>query len=409
MRWPAVRLIGSWTLAHFGYRASLIAMPLLALQQTGASWTVGLVSGAGGVPIIAAPWWTRALQQRLRTARALTGLMAAEGLLTLVVPLAAWLHTLTPATMIAAGFGIGVSNAVSGPLNASLLAEIGDRRARRPDEAGVGAARLLATQDSAVKVAMTIAPLTTLPMLPVVGATWTVASEGLLSLLGAALIAGLHLTTHTGQTANPIGIRSLLAGHRDIATGWTVRAIGCAAWFAFTLGLTLLGERDGHGVLLAAVGLTAYSGGAIAGSGLGIVTSSSARPALVNSLSWVVAGLGWLAMACWPDPWLIGAAAVVMGLTVPAGNAATTAMVTRTFGGLERRAALTAQTTVVTGSSTLGMLVGGPLIALIGARDAIGAAGALVAASAAAVAVSAYRRSRTPLRVCPSVLERMRT
>ena len=46
-----------------------------------------------------------------------------------------------------------------------------------------------------------------------------------------------------------------------------------------------------------------------------------------------------------------------MGLAVPAGNAATTAMVTRSYIGLERRAALTAQATVVTGSSTMGMLL----------------------------------------------------
>ena len=73
MRWSAARLIGSWSLAHFGYRAALIAMPLLALQQTGSAWTVGLVSGAGGIPAITAPWWTGRLQRRTSSARCAGG------------------------------------------------------------------------------------------------------------------------------------------------------------------------------------------------------------------------------------------------------------------------------------------------------------------------------------------------
>ena len=150
VRWSAIRLIGAWSLAHFGYRAALIAMPLLALEQTGSTWTVGLVSGAGGLPVILAPWWTTPLQRGLRSAGVLAGLMAAEGVATLVVPASAALDRLTPSLMIGAGLLIGMLNAVTGPLNASLLASVGD--SSDTAQRRVGAARLLALQDSAVKV-----------------------------------------------------------------------------------------------------------------------------------------------------------------------------------------------------------------------------------------------------------------
>ncbi len=147
-------------------------------------------------------------------------------------------------------------------------------------------------------------------------------------------------------------------------------------------------------MLLATVGLAAYSGGAIAGSALGMVSASSSRPALVNSLSWVVAGLGWLTMGIFANLAVIAVAAAVMGLVVPAGNAATTAMVTRSCTGLERRAALTAQATVVTGSSTMGMLLGGPLIAWSARALASCSAGLVVATVAAAAALGEYSRRR---------------
>jgi predicted MFS family arabinose efflux permease len=407
MRATALRLIGSWSLVHLGYRAALIALPLLAIEQTGSAWTVGLVSGAGGIPAVTAPWWTGRLQRRLSSARALAGLMVGEGIATLVVPAAAGVDALTPAVMIAAGLAIGVLNAVSGPLNASLVASIGDRAdARRGDSgsraAGTGAARLLALQETAVKVSMTVAPLVALPMVTVVGAAWTVALEGMLTLAAAGLVATLRLSSRLDAgSERPPRVRALLARHREIGVGWTVRGLGCAAWFAFTLCLTVLGQREGSGVLLATVGLASYSGGAIAGSALGMVSASSSRPALVNSLSWVVAGVGWLIMGVVPTLPVIAIAAAVMGLAVPAGNAATTAMVTRSYTGLERRAALTAQATVVTGSSTMGMLLGGPLIAMIGPRACIIAAGLVVAAVAAAVALGEYSRGRRGTRPEP--------
>jgi hypothetical protein len=383
-----------------GYRVSTIVLPLLALQQTGSTWAVGLIGGAAGLPVITAPWWSGLLQRRLRSAAALGKLMAAEGIAALVVPSAAGIGRLTPAVMVAAGLLIGVLTAVSGPLNATLLAEEGDRRDLRHAAAGagirtgVGAARLLAVQETVVKVAMTVAPLVALPLVGLLGACWTVAVEGCLTLVAAAGVATVRGSAAARSGDERPRVRAVLLRHREIAIGWAIRGAGCAAWFAFTLGLTILGEDEGVGVLLATVGLASYSAGAVVGSVLGTLTAASTRPALVNSLSWFVAGLGWTAMGCRPSVVVVGVAAALMGLVVPAGNAATTAMVTRSTSGLERRAALTAQTTVVTGATTLGLLAGGPIIALAGPRAAVLGVGVVLATLAAAAVVGEYSRDR---------------
>jgi hypothetical protein len=391
MRFPTARLIAAWTVTHFGYRAAVIALPLLALQETGSAWTVGLVAGAAGVPTITAPWWTRGLQRRLGSASALAALLAAEGLATLVVPVSALLGTLSPPLMIGSGLAVGALNALSGPLDSALLAAVGDRRDPRH-----GAAQLLAVQETSLRAAMTLAPLATLPLIAWIGTAPTVALEGLLSLVGAGLVATVRMRITVGDDEEIPGVRGLLGRHPEVRLGWLVRGTGCAAWFAFTLGLAVLGAETGRGLLLATVGITSYSLGSLAGSLGGILAARSRRPALLNSAAWTAAGVGWLVMAARPTPVVIAATAVVMGLVIPAGNAATAALVTRATTGAGRRAALTAQATVVAGSSTLGSLVGGPIIAVCGARAAIGGAGAVVLVVAVGVAVRSARQLPAP-------------
>jgi hypothetical protein len=397
MNRPVVRLVAAWTVTHFGYRAALIALPLLVLEETGSAWALGLVAGATGVPTITAPWWTRRLQRRLTSAAALAGLLAAEGVATLVVPIAGVAGRLSAAVLVGSGLAVGLLNAVSGPLDSALLAALGDQR--DPEH---GAARLLAVQDTGVRLAMTLAPLATLPLIALVGSAATVALEGTLSLVGALLVATVRLTAHTEAEGDIPRMRDLLSRHPVIRAGWLVRGAGCAAWFVFPLGLSMLGVEQGRGVLLATVGLTAYAVGSLGGSVLGVAAVRSARPSLVNAGAWVVAGFGWLTMAAHPTPFVIGATAVAMGLAVPAGNAATTVLVTRSTSGLERRSALTAQATVVVGASTLGSLVGGPLIATFGARATIGGAGAMVLL--VAIAVAAVRWEPQPASVSAAQL-----
>jgi hypothetical protein len=256
MRFPVIRLVAAWSITHFGYRAAVIALPLLALAETGSAWTVGLVAGAAGLPTITAPWWSRTLQRRLATARALAALLALEGLATLAVPVAAVLGLLTPATMIASGLAVGVLNAVSAPLDSALLAALGDRR-----DAEYGAAQVLALQETSVRLVMMLAPMATLPLIAMVGSAATVALEGVLSIVGASLIVSLVVRAHPVEEDEPPRVHGWLRSHPEIRSGWTVRGVGCAAWFAFTLGLALLGQETGRGVLLATIGLTAYSVG----------------------------------------------------------------------------------------------------------------------------------------------------
>ena len=51
-------------------------------------------------------------------------------------------------------------------------------------------------------------------------------------------------------------VRSLLSRHPVIRAGWLVRGVGCAAWFAFPLGLAVLGAAGVAGVLLGPGGRT---------------------------------------------------------------------------------------------------------------------------------------------------------
>ena len=270
------------------------------------------------------------MQRHLASARALAALLCVEGVATLIVPAAAVVGMLTPAVMIGSGLAVGVLNAVSGPLDAALLATLGDER-----DAGHGAAQVLALQETSVRVVMTLAPLATFPLIAAIGTAGTVALEGVLSIVGAGLVVSLAVRAHGVEGDEVPRIHDLLREHPEIRSGWTVRGVGCGAWFAFTLGLALLGQDTGRGALLATIGLTAYSVGAVVGSAGGFLAARSARPAVLNSAAWLFAGLGWVVMGLHPTTIVIGAVSVLMGLTVPAGNAATTAMVTRATSGLE--------------------------------------------------------------------------
>lgn len=400
----AARLIIAWTLGNVGFRIAMVALPLLAVAQTGSAWTVGLVTGAAGVPVITAPWWSRPAQARLGSVGALAWLMCAEGAVSLCVPLAARLDLLGPVVMIGIGLCTGVLNAVSGPLDASLLATLGDARevGSSHEGSGRGAARMLSAQDGSIKAATTMAPLASLVLIQAVGLTATVAADGLLTLVGAACLVGLRVDpVHLDPGSRPQSVRHLLHGQPTIVIGFVVRAAGCGAWFAFTLCLALVGEQRGIGVQLATVGLSSYAAGAVAGSLLGVYAAGTSRPALLNSASWLLAGAGWVVIGLHPTLLLTGVTAAAMGLVVPAGNAATTALVTRAYAGAARRSMLTAQATVVTGSTTLGVLVGGPLIALVGAAPAIVAAGGCVTTIACVGLFGALRERRSPRRSAP--------
>ena len=59
-----------------------------------------------------------------------------------------------------------------------------------------------------------------------------------------------------------------------------LRGTGCVTWFAFTLGLSVVGEQRGQPSLFLAAGMTGYAGAHLGGGGL--VTSAVAVLVLVQ-------------------------------------------------------------------------------------------------------------------------------
>ena len=319
MNRPVVRLVAAWTVTHFGYRAALIALPLLVLEETGSAWALGLVAGATGVPTITAPWWTRRLQRRLTSAAALAGLLAAEGVATLVVPISGWRDGCPRRCWSDPGSRWDCST----PCRARSTRRCSPRSAinaipstGRPD---CSPCRTPGAAGDDSRPAGHVA--VDRPRRHRCHGR----ARGTLSLVGALLVATVRLTAHTEAEGDIPRMRDLLSRHPVIRAGWLVRGAGCAAWFAFPFGLSMLGVEQGRGVLLATVGLTAYAVGSLgARCSVSPPYDPHARRSSMPAPGW--SPVRWLTMAAHPTPFVIGATAVVMGLAVPAGNAATTVL-----------------------------------------------------------------------------------
>jgi predicted MFS family arabinose efflux permease len=75
-------------------------------------------------------------------------------------------------------------------------------------------------------------------------------------------------------------------------------------------------------------------------------------------------------------------------VTVVLGIAAISLQITRTSAGAERRALLSGQSVVVNASSSAGLLIGGPVIAAVGAEHTLIGSGLLTSAVAIGVVVA---------------------
>jgi hypothetical protein len=96
------------------------------------------------------------------------------------------------------------------------------------------------------------------------------------------------------------------------------------------------------------------------------------------------------------SPALVAVLAAVGGVAMPIGIAAVNALITDRTSGPERRAAFAAESIIHDGLATLGMLAGGAVIGLVGARSALVGAGVLQAAVALTVLI--VHRSGRPVR-----------
>ncbi|MFF3665878.1 MFS transporter [Microtetraspora malaysiensis] len=360
-------------LTWMGQRTTAVALPLVALAETGSAWATGLVGGAVGLPMLTSAWWARGLRQRLTTGRALAGVLAVQVVGLLVVPIGAVLGTVGPIHLAAAGLITGCATAVSAPAQRALLADICD---------GLGsgvAARMLAWQDFAHRSTMILAP-------PLAG--WAISVSGPFELLwaeaaGVGLGAAVLLTVRGDATATAGGevtdapaLRDVLARHPEVRRAVTMSGVGGLVWFAFTLGLAILGAETGRPGLLISAGMTGYGVGSLIGA-LMAPTVVPRLPSLgTMATGWIVLGMAFAALpAVTSSLTLIACLAAVGGFAMPLGIGAMNRLITVRTDGAERRAAFAAESLVHDGAVSLGLLGGGAIIGLAGAGPTLVVAG----------------------------------
>jgi hypothetical protein len=368
-------ILGSTFVTWMGQRTTAVALPLVALAGTGSAWSTGLVGGAVGLPMLTSAWWARRLRQRLTTGRSLACVLVVQIAGLLVVPIGAVLGSVSALHLIAAGLVTGCSTALSGPGQRALLSDVCD---------GLGpatATKMLAWQDFAHRVTMVLAP-------PAAG--WAVGVGGPLPLLwaeavgvavAAALLLSVRGTATAAVAARPVSapaLRHVLARHRDIRRAVTMSGVGGLSWFAFTLGLAILGVRTGQPGVLIAAGMTGYGLGSLAGALLAPLLVPRLPELATIATGWVVLGLMFTALPTVTSSTVsVACVASVGGFSMPLGIGALNRLITAHTSGAQRRAAFAAESLVHDGAVSIGLLLGGALIGLVGAGPTLVGAGIL--------------------------------
>lgn len=309
-----------------------------------------------------------------------------------MVPAAAMLGLLHASVLIASGLLLGCGDALSGPGRSALLADTGDRWGS--DRAVV----LLTWQDGIRRVGMVVgAPAGALA----VAAGFTDAMlwvEAVAVLMAGLLAIGIVGERSPAAVVVP-SIRGSLVGRPDVLYGWIARGTGSFTWFAFPLGLSVIGaERGRPGVYLAA-GMAGYGMGSVVGTIASLAVVRRFSPAPLAALAWTLMGLCWIGMGIWTTPAAIAGVAALSGATLVLGITAISRVITRSSAGAERRALLSGQTVVVNATSSVGLLVGGPVIAAAGAQHTLIGAGFLTAS--VAIGVLVVRRNTAAVESAP--------
>jgi MFS family permease len=363
-------------ITDFTYRTSQVALPLVVLAGTGSAAATGLVAGAAGVPVLLSPWWTRRLRHRIVSGRGVAACYVVEALALSVVALAATVGHLDMVLLAGAGLLLGSAEALDGPGRDALVADHGDRMG--PDRA-LG---LLTLRDLIRRIGMVTGPAVGGLVVGRGQAVPLLWAEVASILVSAALADGVPATTRYGEVRVADPIWGVVRRRQDVLAGWVVRGTGCALWFSFTLGLALLGVEENRGGAFLAAGMTAYGVGSVLGT-LGAVRLLRMLPVLPSIVAaWAITGGCWIAMGLLHTMPVVVASAVVSGLAVVVGNAGVTAQITRGSTGAERRTLMAGQSVVVNAASSIGLLVGGPVLAAIGATTALQLAGWVTAAVA---------------------------
>jgi hypothetical protein len=375
-RFEALALLAGSGTADFAMRITQVALPLVILRETGSVGATGLVGGAAGVPVLLSPWWARKARQWVDSGPRLAVVALVTAIALASVPAAAGLGLLTPEVLVLSGLMLGCGTALSDPGRSALLADTGDRW-------GADRAVLLLTwQDGLRRVGMLIGP-TVGALAVTAGFTNRLLWIEAVAVVGAGLLA---CTVPARRTAgNTVGqaelpsIRGSLKGRPEVRYGWLIRGTGCVTWFAFTLGLSVLGEQRGRPGIYLAAGMTGYGVGSLIGTAISLAVVRRIPPVVCAAVAWSWSGLCWIAMGLWPTPAVVAVAGAFSGVTVVVGISAISVIITRSSAGAERRTLLGGQAVVVSASSSAGLLVGGPIIAAAGAQVTLVGAGTITA------------------------------
>ncbi|MDX6260745.1 MAG: hypothetical protein QOH84_2433 [Kribbellaceae bacterium] len=379
-RRDALFLLAGSGSADLAFRFAQVALPLVVLQQTGSVAATGLAGGCAGIPVLLSPWWARRARQWVDSGTRLAMLAVVQAAALAMVPAAATLGLLHAWVLIASGLLLGCGDALSSPGRSALLADTGDRWG--PDKAVV----LLTWQDGVRRVGMVVgSPAGALAV--AAGFTDVLLWVEAVAVLAAGLLA-IGIVGERSPAALVVpSIRGSLAGRPDVLYGWIARGTGSLTWFAFPLGLSVIGaERGQPGVYLAA-GMSGYGVGSVLGTIASLAVVRRFSPAPLAALAWTLMGLCWIGMGIWTTPAAIAGVAALSGATLVLGIAAISVVITRSSAGAERRALLSGQTVVVNAGSSAGLLIGGPVIAAIGAEHTLIASGLLTASVALGVLV----------------------
>jgi MFS family permease len=386
-----LRILAATFVSWMGLRLTEVALPLIALQQTGSVWATGLVAGCSGIALLTSPWWAVRLRHLVVSGRALAAVLCVQALGYVTVAVAATTDTLTVAHLCLSGLIVGAATSVGGPATRAMLADLGDR-------IGPGVAvRALAWQDFAHRISMVAGP----PL-----AAWVVTQHGALPLmwadtvavlLAAALVAqvGRYALRQGRDAGVPRRVRDVLRAHPVVADGIAMAAVGWYWWFAFALGLAILGAETGRPGQLVAAGMAGYGIGSLAGSAAVplVVTRLPRVPTMV--IGWILLGATFAAL-----PWLdhslfaLALASGVGGFVIPFGLAALNALITEHTTGEERRTAFAAQHVAGSGGSSVGMLTGGAVIAVLGAEITLHVAGVVLTAVPLVLVARTFLRGR---------------
>lgn|GEM_PF-1072972 len=380
MRRPLLILTAITFLTWVGARVTAVALPLVALAETGEVWATGLVGGMSGLPLLTVGWWGRPLRERLSSGRALAVVMVVQAAGLAVVPLAALVGHVGAVSLCASGLVTGVATALLGPAERALVADLAD--AGGPTAGEASAARWLAWQDLAHRVSMIFAPPLGAWLVVMWGAEPLLWCQTLVVLAGAAAMLAVPRAggrgTGRGEAGGSVPVTAVLRAQPQVAVAILAAGVGGVCWFGFTLGLAVLGVEHGMPGALIAAGMSGY--------GAASVVASLVAPLLVDRLprlatavgSWAVLGLAFVALpAVVPHLVAVALVSAVGGAATPWGIAALNAMISERTTGAARRAAFTAETVLHSGGASLGLLVGGAIIGWYGAGPVLVVTGAV--------------------------------